>query len=446
MNVILQGAGPKVSVWDLQNRPGRKRPWLVRWKVGVRTHSKGFPTKTAADNFRAQILSAANAGVSFDRETGEPVAWTQTELSVADWCGRWFTGEYPTWAPHTRKNHAQALGKVLPLIVKPRATDAPDGIHNRIEGWLSGKETMPRWLSRSSLPLADLTTERCVAILREIEAIKVVDRKASRVTPGTMKPIAASDIKRNTKTIKAALNHAVRVGLITSNPWPATTARRKALAVTIQVDESTLPTPTQAIELLDAIPNHQPSSHGYKVLMSCIYYMGLRPSEARALTIENLTLPKQGWGKARVRETIQDAGSRWTAESEMVGLPKTGARDVPVPPLLVQILRDWIGDRTEGLVVQTKSNNPVGISNLDRAMRRVADGMGHDWSPYDLRHACATLWLSAGVPIREVANRLGHSPEVLLSTYAGVLTGDEAYANRKIEGALNKIYPKNTSK
>lgn len=439
MNVILHGSGPKVSVWDLQNRDGRKRPWLVRWKVGVKTHARGFPTKTAADNFRAQILSAANAGVAFDRETGEPVAWTQTELSVADWCGRWFTGEYPTWAPHTRKNHAQALGKVLPLIVKPRATEAPEGIHVDIEDWLSGTQSMPRWLSRSSLPLADLTTERCVAVLREIEAIRVLDRKASRTAPGTMKPIAASDIKRNTKTIKAALNHAVRVGVIASNPWPTTTSRRKALTVTIQVDEATLPTPEQARELLDGIPNHQPASAGYQVLLSCVYYMGLRPSEARALTIENLTLPATGWGKARVREAVQDAGSKWTAESELIGSPKTGVRDVPVPPVLVEILRNWIGGRTGGFVVETRSNRPVSISNLDRAMRRVADNMGHDWVPYDLRHACATLWLSVGVPIREVANRLGHSPEVLLSTYAGVLTGDEKIANKKIEKALKTL-------
>jgi integrase len=30
-------------------------------------------------------------------------------------------------------------------------------------------------------------------------------------------------------------------------------------------------------------------------------------------------------------------------------------------------------------------------------------------SPYDLRHACATLLLNSGVPPKEVARRLGHS-------------------------------------
>ena len=57
-------------------------------------------------------------------------------------------------------------------------------------------------------------------------------------------------------------------------------------------------------------------------------------------------------------------------------------------------------------------------------------------TPYDLRHACATLWLGAGVPVGEVARRLGHSPEVLLKKYAGVLSGDEDLSNARIDAAL----------
>jgi len=34
--------------------------------------------------------------------------------------------------------------------------------------------------------------------------------------------------------------------------------------------------------------------------------------------------------------------------------------------------------------------------------------------PYDLRHAAVSLWLSAGVPPAQVAERAGHSVEVLL--------------------------------
>lgn len=56
--------------------------------------------------------------------------------------------------------------------------------------------------------------------------------------------------------------------------------------------------------------------------------------------------------------------------------------------------------------------------------------------PYDLRHAAVSLWLNAGVPPQEVAERAGHSVEVLLRVYAKCLDGGEAVANKRIEAAL----------
>jgi len=48
---------------------------------------------------------------------------------------------------------------------------------------------------------------------------------------------------------------------------------------------------------------------------------------------------------------------------------------------------------------------------------------------HDLRHTDATLLLRAGVPIKVVAERLGHkSPAFTLATYALVLPGQQAEA------------------
>jgi hypothetical protein len=41
-----------------------------------------------------------------------------------------------------------------------------------------------------------------------------------------------------------------------------------------------------------------------------------------------------------------------------------------------------------------------------------------------------------GVPLGEVARRMGHSVDTLVSTYVGVLTGAEDLANRRIDGSL----------
>jgi integrase len=56
--------------------------------------------------------------------------------------------------------------------------------------------------------------------------------------------------------------------------------------------------------------------------------------------------------------------------------------------------------------------------------------------PYDLRHAAVSLWLNAGVPAPEVAERAGHSVEVLLRVYAKCLDEGEDIANKRIGAAL----------
>jgi integrase len=44
-------------------------------------------------------------------------------------------------------------------------------------------------------------------------------------------------------------------------------------------------------------------------------------------------------------------------------------------------------------------------------------------TPYDLRHAAVSTWLAAGVPAAEVAERAGHTVDVLLKVYAKCLDG-----------------------
>lgn len=56
--------------------------------------------------------------------------------------------------------------------------------------------------------------------------------------------------------------------------------------------------------------------------------------------------------------------------------------------------------------------------------------------PYGARHVCITRWLNAGVPIAEVARRVGNSPEVIHRRYHGCIGGYEEAANAKITKAL----------
>ncbi|GAA3125657.1 hypothetical protein [Streptosporangium carneum] len=57
---------------------------------------------------------------------------------------------------------------------------------------------------------------------------------------------------------------------------------------------------------------------------------------------------------------------------------------------------------------------------------------------YDLRHACVSTWLNAGVPATQVAQWAGHSVEVLLRIYAKCIVGQDEAARRRISDALRE--------
>ncbi|MEV8634593.1 hypothetical protein AB0395_23335 [Streptosporangium sp. NPDC051023] len=55
---------------------------------------------------------------------------------------------------------------------------------------------------------------------------------------------------------------------------------------------------------------------------------------------------------------------------------------------------------------------------------------------YDLRHACLSTWLNAGISPKQVAEWAGNSVEVLLRTYAKCLVGQDEVSMRRISEAL----------
>jgi integrase len=114
---------------------------------------------------------------------------------------------------------------------------------------------------------------------------------------------------------------------------------------------------------------------------------------------------------------------------------------VPIPPRLVELLRSWIDEHELGpddLLFRTRNDRRPAPSNWSRSLHRAYRTVGHPpLRVYDLRHACATTWLRAGVPLGEVARRLGHSVETLVSTYVGALQGDHVAANKLIDAAYS---------
>jgi integrase len=451
MSTVNIVPGAKVNIAEIQHRPEKASPFIVKWKVANRWHSRSFRTRMLAQDYWARLTVANNESQRFDTDTGLPPGFeaASSQATFASHAHTMFLNFYGQSSPKTRRANAQALGVVIPLVVpRGRRGTAPDDVRPQIEAWLAGESEVPPWVERHSLPLSEITAETCRTVERDIKTMKVKDRTASKVA-GTRveKSISVRDIKRYIGVVNSVLADAVTAKALPVNPWPKDqnqrTFKKDRVRESEKIDARNLPSVGEVHNFIQALENDHPGSRGNQMIAYLLFYLGLRPSEALALTIENLRLPNRGWGDAYVAEAVTDAGGRWTKSTEQLGPTKTGRpRRVPIPPVMVKRLRKWIGNRKAGLVVETRTGTTVSATNLARAFRtasqRYSEGRARaglppiSITPYTLRHMCATLMLGNGVAVGEAARRLGHSPKVLLDTYVGVLGDDLDSANARL--------------
>ena len=100
--------------------------------------------------------------------------------------------------------------------------------------------------------------------------------------------------------------------------------------------------------------------------------------------------------------------------------------------------------RRAGVPLAPPFQNPVSMGIVYRAWHRARhaaltpkqEGSMMARRPYDLRHACLSTWLNAGVPPAQVAAWAGHGIDVLLRVYANCLDEQEEAARQRIDHAL----------
>jgi len=101
--------------------------------------------------------------------------------------------------------------------------------------------------------------------------------------------------------------------------------------------------------------------------------------------------------------------------------------------------RDFAGDAYEDhdLVFCNRLGGPVHPQRLTDAFpeHRKAAGIPTG-TLHTLRHTCATLALTEGVPVHIVAARLGDDPTTVLSTYAHLLPQSDELAAERVAAAI----------
>ena len=452
--------GVHVYDFDTKNpgRPDKPSPWVVRWRVGGATKlgSRSFKHLGDAKRFHRQLENAADDGERFDSETLLPVSMlaAAATTSIADIAFRFYQKNMNTWSPRSRESAAEPLASLLLIATRKNRTTLPPGpswrtaeqqMRSDIYDWLLSDQTkkkatpMPSWLAKNSLAITAITKELCVQLSKTLDTRQ----------DGKTKAVSTRNRTRN--NINAMFKFALDQNLIVRNPWPEVEKERQVNKApkSAPADETVrfLPDTPQFQTALHAMatPLTRPGGAARQVLIAIIYYAGLRPSEAAALRIEDcIELPEDGWGTLRVTQANKSTfDKRWMKDSPAVGLTKTGeTRTLLIPQELVVILRNYIGDRTEGLLAPDERGGMMHSGNLASSWRRVRQNP--NWRPYDLRAARASLHVNAGRPRSEVAREMGHSAAILDKYYLGVSETDASAGLTTVTERLDTAPKKRT--
>jgi len=453
-----------VKFWAI--RPGKatsKRTYEIRWKTGHVSHSRTLGNKAQAENFLSELRQAARAGDAFGTDSGLPDSMTaapKRERSWLEFCLAYVDMKWPSAAPKTRDSLTDALTTLIPAVV---SEPIPDGLdpgtlrealrHFALAPASRSLDRPPaiaaalRWLEKTSLPVS--------AIGKPTHARAVLDAISVRQDGHAA---SATTIARKRSVFANVLRYAIELDELPASPLDRLSWKPPKVSET--VDRRVVVNPRQARELLTAVTyvgqqRRGPASRGQRLmaLFACMYFAALRPGEAVALRLQDCDLPATGWGLLTLEKSRPEVNRRWTDTAtahEERGLkhrPGQDTRRVPIPPELVAILRDHIAtfgvaqdDRIfssdRGHVVASTAISDVWAEARSRALTPAQVASPLAGRPYDLRHAAVSLWLNAGVPAPDVAERAGHSVEVLLRVYAKCLDDGEAVANKRIEAAL----------
>lgn len=338
----------------------RRSPRTGRWEARYRDPLGS--QRTATFDRKADAV-AYLASTETDKRRGEWFEPEAARITLAQWHDRWWP---------TIENSDRAANTVVQY----------EGILRRHVLAHLGTRTM------ASLRRIDL--EEWLAILRE-NGLGQSGTRTARTLLGMM------------------LSSAVESRVIRSNPLagvklPRRGATRAKEALTVH-----------QVEALAA------EAGEYRELVLLLAYCGLRPNEAFALRRRH----RDDFGQLVVEEGLVEVRGRLVATDGKTHQ----ARVVPLPRFVAEQLDRLLERRPtdpEALIFVTPQGRPIGLRNFRRRLDAAAKvaGLPEWFTPYVLRHTCASLMAQKGIPVTAAAAIMGHDPAMFLKVYAHLYPGD----------------------
>ncbi len=340
----------------------------------------------------------------------------------------------------TRRRPVPTRTEVAIEVREPRPAEPPPPLLLGVflEDWLSDivrlsvrPKTFVSYRSVVRLHLVPCLGQHPLVELRPADVQAFLNAKAaSGLAPRTVAYL------RN--VLRQALGHAERTELVGRN------VARLALPPRVPRREVHPLSPEEARTFLAAIRGDRFEAL-YLLALGC----GLRQGEILGLGWSDLDLDG---GTVRVRQALQRVEGRFALVE-----PKsaTSRRIVALPAIVRAGLlahRERAAQEGPGralpdgfaeLVFTTTIGTPIDGISVTRRFQRILKGAGLPHQRFhDLRHACASLLLSQGVPARVVMETLGHSQiSLTLNTYSHVIPALGREAAERMDAVLRRPEP-----
>jgi integrase len=251
---------------------------------------------------------------------------------------------------------------------------------------------------------------------------------------GEVPQLLVNDLRRrglSPKTIKNALSTLASM-LSAARDWNYIAPELEWRKLRLPVEELEKPqrffTPDESQRIIDA------SLEPWNICFAFMAYLGLRTSEAVGVAWAHVDL---GAGVLRVQQ------SNWRGQLLTVK-SKSSKRDLPLPPVLVDMLHDYRRrwkPNTFGLLFANAKGQPITSCYVRRdILHPVRERLGISRGAFHaFRHGLGTALMQDGASARIVQQQLGHGDLRMLSRYVHVVPHDQRTAvNRTVDIFLRR--------
>ncbi len=468
----------KVRIFGVTIVTNAKSKYRVKWKVNARHHTRAFPTKARAENFRKELLKSLDAGAKFSADNGEPIDWSKGRKTFAKLVQEYSEANWENWGQRHKRDVKNNLG----LSMYQFLTSSGQSRYSRKQT----KDFVKKYLVQKELPTSMSQQEEA-----DLERFMKSTYSVGDLTPTLLNKIITNLGKgeanqkislsiitqRNRKqALSAVLEYGYMTGDIQKNPFKQVKLKKSA---TKAVNPRDVLTPDQCRDLQAELAGLKDLGNQISKLTGVLWLAGLRPSEAVALqkkhfhisktdayievgqasvtvgtelgdelvvggkTIKTSTTLKQL--KARAEGAIRNVPINMELRKQIVPYLKSFSDEDYVFPLWT-FTQTWVLDENGNKI---KKRNGSGYlwtitKTIDKSRPMLTDTI-HSYlnktsftpiKPYSLRHTNASILIYSGLNIVEIANRLGHSVQVCQSVYVHLLNVNNPYDTSREDGFL----------